>query len=74
MEEVEAELSPDVKDKVEEAIKAVNEAVLTEDKDDITQKLSDLLVASQPVMEAKNKKDEAKKNETPVDAEFTEVV
>ena len=74
MEEVEAELSPDVKDKVEEAIKAVNEAVLTEDKDNITQKLSDLLVASQPVMEAKNKKDEAKKNETPVDAEFTEVV
>jgi hypothetical protein len=47
--------------------------MLTEDKDDITQKLSDLFVAAQPVMEAKTKKEDAKKNETPVDAEFTEV-
>jgi molecular chaperone DnaK len=74
MEEVEAELSPEVKEKVEDAIKAVNESVLTEDKDAITQKLSDLVIASQAVTEAKNKRDESKKNETPVDAEFTEVV
>ena len=73
MEEVEADLSQEAKDKVEEAITAVNEAVLTEDKETITQKISDLYVAAQPVMEAKNKKEEAKKNETPVDAEFTEV-
>ena len=73
MEEVTAELSQEVKDKVEEAIKAVNDAVVAEDKDAIIQKLSDLSVASQPVTEAKNKRDEAKKNETPVDAEFTEV-
>jgi molecular chaperone DnaK len=74
MEEVDAELSQDVKDKIEEAIKSVDAALLTDDKESITQKLSDLFVAAQPVMEAKQKKDEAKKNETPVDAEFTEVV
>lgn len=74
MEEVGADLSQEVKDKVEEAIKAVNDALITEDKEVITQKLSDLFASSQPVTEAKNKKDEAKKNETPVDAEFTEVV
>jgi molecular chaperone DnaK len=74
MEEVAAELPQEAKDKVEEAIKAVNEALLTEDKDAITQKLSELFAASQTITEAKHKKDEAKKNETPVDAEFTEVV
>ena len=74
MEEVDADLSQDVKDKVDDAIKSVDAALLTEDKEAITQKLSDLFVAAQPVMEAKNKRDEAKKNETPVDAEFTEVV
>jgi molecular chaperone DnaK len=73
MEEVEADLSQEIKDKVEEAINSVDAAIITEDKDAITQKLSDLFVAAQPVMEAKNKKEEAKKNETPVDAEFTEV-
>ena len=74
MEEVTAELSQEVKDKVEEAIKAVNDAVAAEDKDAIIQKLSDLSVASQSVTETKNKRDKAKKNETPVDAEFTEVI
>ena len=74
MEEVDADLSQDVKDKVDDAIKSVDAALLTEDKEAITQKLSDLFAAAQPVMEAKNKRDEAKKNETPVDAEFTEVV
>jgi molecular chaperone DnaK len=73
MEEVEADLSQEVKDKVNEAIDAVNTTVLTDDKDAITQKLSDLFTAAQPVMEAKQKKEEAKKNETAVDAEFTEV-
>ena len=73
LEEVSADLSQEDKDKVEAAITAVNEVMLTEDKEAITQKISDLYVAAQPVMEAKNKKEEAKKNETPVDAEFTEV-
>jgi molecular chaperone DnaK len=73
MEEVEADLSQEVKDKVEAAITAVTDAMLTDDKDAITQKISDLYAAAQPVMAAKDKKDEAKKNETEVDAEFTEV-
>jgi molecular chaperone DnaK len=73
MEEVDADLSQDVKDKIEEAITSLDAAVLTDDYATITQKQSDLYVASQPVTEAKAKKEEAKKNETPVDAEFTEV-
>jgi molecular chaperone DnaK len=73
MEEVDAELSAEDKDKINEAITSVDAAIITEDKDAITQKLSDLFAAAQPVMAAKQKKEEAKKNETPVDAEFTEV-
>ena len=73
MEEVDAELSQDVKDKIEEAITSLDAALLTDDVEAITQKQSDLYVASQSVAEAKSKKEEAKKNETPVDAEFTEV-
>jgi len=73
MEEVDAELSQDVKDKIEEAITSLDAALLTDDVESITQKQSDLYVASQSVAEAKAKKEEAKKNETPVDAEFTEV-
>jgi molecular chaperone DnaK len=73
MEEVDVDLAQEVKDKVNQAVDAVKAAMLTEDKDDITQKLSELITSAQPVMEAKAKKDEIKKNETPVDAEFTEV-
>jgi molecular chaperone DnaK len=73
MEEVDAELSQDVKDKIEEAITSLDAAILTDDFESITQKQSDLYVVSKPVTEAKAKKEEAKKNETPVDAEFTEV-
>jgi molecular chaperone DnaK len=69
----EVDVSQEAKDKVEAAITAVNESLVGEDKDVITQKLSDLFAAAQPIMEAKNKKAEAAKNETPVDAEFTEV-
>ena len=63
----------EVKDKIEEAITSLDAALLTDDVESITQKQSDLYVASQSVAEAKAKKEEAKKNETPVDAEFTEV-
>ncbi len=69
----EVEVEQTVKDKVEEALKALDDVITGDDKDAITQKLSDLFSASQPLMEAKAKKEEAKKNETPVDAEFTEV-
>jgi molecular chaperone DnaK len=49
------EITDEVKTKVEEAIKVVEEAVVSEDKEKITQALSDLMAASQPVFEAKTK-------------------
>jgi molecular chaperone DnaK len=69
----EVDLPQETKDQVEEAINSVDAAIVTEDKDAITEKLGKLFEAAKPVMEAKAKKEEAKKNETPVDAEFTEV-
>ena len=50
----ESTVSQDIKDKVETAIKELDDALMSEDKDDITQKLSDLLAASQTLMEEKN--------------------
>ena len=61
----ETTVSQDVKDKIEQAITDVQSAINTEDKEQITQKLNDLYVAAQPLMEAKNKP----KDETVVDAE-----
>ena len=69
----EVDLPQETKDQVEEAINSVDAAIVTEDKDAITEKLGKLFEAAKPVMEAKAKKEEAKKNETPVDADFTEV-
>jgi len=72
----ETTLEDDAKTKIEEACVAVEEAVKSDDKDAITQKLSDLGVASQPLYEAMAQK-EADANpssdgEEVVDAEFTE--
>jgi molecular chaperone DnaK len=69
-------LTDEEKSKVEEACVAVEEAIKGDDKDAITQKLSDLAAASQVVMQAKAKQ-EGSKAETAqdpnvVDAEFTE--
>jgi molecular chaperone DnaK len=50
----ESTVSQDIKDKVETAINELDDALMSEDKDDITQKLSDLLAASQTLMEEKN--------------------
>jgi molecular chaperone DnaK len=50
----ESTISQDIKDKVETAINELDDALMSEDKDDITQKLSDLLAASQTLMEEKN--------------------
>jgi molecular chaperone DnaK len=61
----ETTVSQDVKDKIEQAITEVQTAISTEDKEQITQKLSELFVAAQPLMEAKNKPSD----ETVVDAE-----
>jgi molecular chaperone DnaK len=64
------------KSKVEEACVAVEEAIKGNDKDAITQKLSDLAAASQVVMQAKAKQEEPKtetsQDPNVVDAEFTE--
>ena len=73
----ETTLEDDVKTKIEEACVAVEEAVTSDDKDAITQKLSDLGVASQPLYEAMAQKEadanpSSNTDEEVVDAEFTE--
>jgi molecular chaperone DnaK len=69
-------LTDEEKSKVEEACVAVEEAIKGDDKDAITQKLSDLAAASQVVMQAKAKQQEPKaetaQDPNVVDAEFTE--
>jgi molecular chaperone DnaK len=69
-------LTEEEKSKVEEACVAVEEAIKGNDKDAITQKLSDLAAASQVVMQAKAKQQEPKaetaQDPNVVDAEFTE--
>jgi molecular chaperone DnaK len=72
----ETTLEDDAKTKIEEACVAVEEAVKSDDKDAITQKLSDLGVASQPLYEAMAQKEadanSSSDGEEVVDAEFTE--
>jgi len=51
----EREITDEVKTKVEEAITVAEEAIKSDDKDKITQAMSDLMAASQPVFEAKAK-------------------
>ena len=51
----EREITDEVKTKVEEAITVAEEAIKSDDKDKITQAMSDLMAASQPVFEAKTK-------------------
>ena len=69
-------LTEEEKSKVEEACVAVEESIRGNDKDAITQKLSDLAAASQVVMQAKAKQQEPKaetaQDPNVVDAEFTE--
>jgi molecular chaperone DnaK len=69
-------LTEEEKSKVEEACVAVEESIKGNDKDAITQKLSDLAAASQVVMQAKAKQQEPKaetaQDPNVVDAEFTE--
>ena len=61
----ETTVAQDVKDKIEQAIADVQTAITNEDKEQITQKLSELYVQAQPLMEAKNKPTD----ETVIDAE-----
>ena len=73
MKDVEGSLSQEEKDKIETAIKELDDAVASGDKETVTQKLSDLLAATEPIRKAKEQKDKDKA-EGVMDAEVTEVV
>jgi len=73
MKDVESSLSQEEKDKIETAIKELDDAVISVDKETVTQKLSDLLAATEPIRKAKEQKDKDKA-EGVMDAEVTEVV
>ena len=73
MKDVEGSLSQEEKDKIETAIKELDDAVISGDKETVTQKLSDLLAATEPIRKAKEQKDKDKA-EGVMDAEVTEVV
>ena len=69
----EATLTEEDKTKVEEAIQKVEEAIKGDDKDAVTQAVSDLAAASQIVAQAKAPKEDSKPEDpNVVDAEFTE--
>ena len=74
--EVKDKLSEEQVSKFKEACDKVEAANKGNDKDAITQTISDLFAASQPVMEAKTKSEEStsedSKDDNIVDAEFTE--
>ena len=73
LKEVEDKLSEEDKTKVEDACKALEEAVTAGEKDTIIQKISDLLAATQPIARAKNSAQEQQSSGPEVvDAEFTE--
>ena len=74
LKEVESTLTDDQKTKINDACTAVEEAIKSNDKEAMTQKLSDLFVAAQIITEAKSKTtDVPPKDDGVVDAEFTEV-
>ena len=73
MKDVESSISQEEKDKIETAIKELDDAVISGDKETVTQKLSDLLAATEPIRKAKEQKDKDKA-EGVMDAEVTEVV
>jgi molecular chaperone DnaK len=68
----EVTITEDEKTKVEEAITALEEAIKGGDKDAITQKVSDLYAASNPIVQAKAPKEDKPQDPNVVDAEFTE--
>jgi molecular chaperone DnaK len=68
----EVTITDDEKIKVEEAITTVEEAIKGNDKDVITQKISDLYAASNPIVQAKAPKEDKPQDPNVVDAEFTE--
>jgi molecular chaperone DnaK len=79
LKEVEHRMTDDQKTKINDAIKGVEEALAGNNKDLITEKLSELYVAGQILAEAKvtptadTTTEQPKKDENVVDADFTEV-
>jgi molecular chaperone DnaK len=69
----EFEVESSVKEKIEEAITALETAIASNDKEQIEQKSTELFTAADPLMAAKSKKDETKPKGEEVAAEFTEV-
>ena len=67
------EVESAVKEKVEEAITALETAIASNDKEEIEKKAIDLRTAADPLMAAKSKKDETTPKEEEVAADFTEV-
>ena len=67
-----ATLTEEQKTKIEEACVAVEEAIKGNDKEVITQKVSDLAAASQIIQQAKAQAEEKSNDPNVVDAEFTE--
>jgi molecular chaperone DnaK len=73
MKEVESSLSQEEKDKVETAIKELDDAVISGDKETVTQKLSDLLAAAEPISKAKQAQANKPEQAEVAEAEFKEV-
>ena len=73
MKEVESSLSQEEKDKVETAIKELDDAVISGDKEAVTQKLSDLLAAAEPISKAKQAQANKPEQAEVAEAEFKEV-
>ena len=74
LEEVKEKLSTEQVAAIETAATAVDDAIKGDDKEAITQKVSDLYAAAQPLMEAKAQPQTPNSEEKPVNAEFTETV
>jgi molecular chaperone DnaK len=74
LEETKDKLTAEQVTKIEEAATAVDEAIKGTDKEAITQKVSDLFAAAQPLMEAKAQPQPQTGESDTVDAEFKETV
>jgi molecular chaperone DnaK len=74
LEELRTELTADQIDAIEKVCTELEEAAKGTDREAITGKINEVMAASQPIFEAKSKKDssEAKTDDTVVDADFTE--
>jgi molecular chaperone DnaK len=72
--EVRTELTADQIDAIEKVCTELEEAAKGTDREAITGKINEVMAASQPIFEAKSKKDssESKPDDTVVDADFTE--